>query len=76
MTPRDRLADCKRLMAELADVRKPWFCTDARYSQIASTFSAGQFGLFVHKTRKCGNPPELWAIVSEKLSEWEVHSTH
>jgi hypothetical protein len=78
MTPRDRIDHCREIMAEVAQVQMPWFCSSARYSQIASTYSASQFGLFVYKTRKCGNPPDLWAIVSEKLAEWEIdiHSKH
>jgi hypothetical protein len=76
MTPDDRLDDCHSIMVEIAQTRMPWFCTDARYSQIASAYSAGQFGSFVRETERVGNPLFLWRIISEKLGEWSSETTH
>jgi hypothetical protein len=75
MNPRDRIGDCHQIRHEIAR-EMPWFCSSDRLSQIASTYSAGKFGWFVHETRRVGNPPGHWAIICEKLYEWEYHSTH
>jgi hypothetical protein len=75
MTPRPWLAELQEIMAELAQVRKPWYCTDERHDRVQRTYEAAMFAWMVREARRVGGH-ECWNVVCEKLFAWEPNLEH